>query len=740
VLASRDVLGSSFPISSKDFCNYCALAKSHRLAFTSSEHLAMTPFELIHSDVWMSPVVSVSGFRYYVLFTDDYTRYTWIYPMRKKSEVFNHFNNFITFIFNQFSTMVKILQSDGGKEYDNLSFRQLCAHKGIHHRFSCPHTPQQNGLAERKHRHISEMGRTMLLAASLPHKFWAEALCTAVYIINRLPTPVLKWASPFQILFGRAPDYMFLRTFGCACFPYLGDYATNKLQPRSLSCVFLGCSDKYKGYRCFHPPTGRVYLARHVTFNEDDFPFHFSMASSSVPQSDLVFVPIVPIPAPPQPHHALSPMLPLMQPVTLPQNLAASFPAAIQQQNMHAPPVTMPSPPHTSPLPVGGVEPLLPAPPVTMPQNMELVAVHTSAPLPTSIPTATQLHQSHPHTSHLPASGVAHAPSSGPHTRSKSGIFKPKTKAYFASRHPIPSAMTALVASDAEPTCFTQASRSPQWRKAMLDEFNALLKQGTWTLIPPVPYANIVGCKWVFKIKRHSDGSIERYKARLVAKGFHQQPGVDYTETFSPVVKPTTIRTVLSLAVSFGWPIHQLDVKNAFLHGSLMEEVYMAQPPGFVDPSRPKYVCKLRKAIYGLKQAPRAWFQRLNTFLMQVGFVQSRADSSMFTYHHGSTILVFLLYVDDIVLTGNSSPFIQSFIHTLSTEFELKDLGKLHYFLGIEVSYLSNGIHLSQNKYTLELLQRGDLLECKPCSTPIAAKTQLSAHTGAPLSDPSLYR
>nr|XP_028955049.1 uncharacterized protein LOC114823790 [Malus domestica] len=166
----------------------------------------------------------------------------------------------------------------------------------------------------------------------------------------------------------------------------------------------------------------------------------------------------------------------------------------------------------------------------------------------------------------------------------------------------------------------------------------------------------------------------------------------------------------------------------------------MAQPPGFVDPSRPNYVCKLRKAIYGLKQAPRAWFQRLNTFLMQVGFVQSRADSSMFTYHHGSTILVFLLYVDDIVLTGNSSPFIQSFIQTLSTEFELKDLGKLHYFLGIKVSYLSNGIHLSQNKYTLELLQRGDLLECKPCSTPIAAKTQLSAHTGAPLSDPSLYR
>ncbi|KAM1263510.1 hypothetical protein ACFX15_027977 [Malus domestica] len=320
VLASSNVLGSSFIVSTKDFCNHCALAKSHRLAFTSSEHYALSPFELIHSDVWMSPILSASGFRYYVLFTDDYTRYTWIYPMLKKSEVFLHFTNFITLISNQFSKMVKILQSDRGKDYDNLSFRQLCAKKGIHHRFSCPHTPQQNGLAERKHRHISEMGRTLLLAANLPHKFWAEALCTAVYIINRLPTPVLKWTSPFHNLFGRVPDYMALRTFGCACFPYLGDYATNKLQPRSLLCVFLGYGDQYKGYRCLHPSTERVYLSRHVKFNEHDFPFHSSMASSSVPASDLVFVPIHPVPTLLQDNHALSPMFSSLPPVPMPQN------------------------------------------------------------------------------------------------------------------------------------------------------------------------------------------------------------------------------------------------------------------------------------------------------------------------------------------------------------------------------------------------------------------------------------
>jgi hypothetical protein len=150
----------------------------------------------------------------------------------------------------------------------------------------------------------------------------------------------------------------------------------------------------------------------------------------------------------------------------------------------------------------------------------------------------------------------------------------------------------------------------------MQTEFNALLQNQTWSLVPPHPSHNIVGCKWVFKLKRKADGSIERHKARLVAKGFHQQAGVDYGETYSPVVKPTTVRTVLSLAYSAGWPMKQIDIQNAFLHGFLSEDVFMVQPPGFVHPSFPNHVCKLKKAIYGLKQAPRAWFSRLSDKLI----------------------------------------------------------------------------------------------------------------------------
>lgn len=237
-----------------------------------------------------------------------------------------------------------------------------------------------------------------------------------------------------------------------------------------------------------------------------------------------------------------------------------------------------------------------------------------------------------------------------------------------------------------EPTSYTIASTSPQWRQAMSTEIAALMHNGTWTLVPPTDAHNVVGCRWIYRIKRKADGSIDRYKARLVAKGFHQQSGVDYFETFSPVVKPTTIRMVLAIATSQGWPIHQLDVDNAFLNGFLAEPVYMTQPPGFVDSQHPNYVCKLRKSLYGLKQAPRAWFTRLSDFLSSHGFTASRSDASLFVYRNGKTRVYILIYVDDIIITSNYPPQIKQLISTLHSEFALKDLGPLHYFLGIEAT------------------------------------------------------
>lgn len=212
---------------------------------------------------------------------------------------------------------------------------------------------------------------------------------------------------------------------------------------------------------------------------------------------------------------------------------------------------------------------------------------------------------------------------------------------------------------------------NPLWHKAMEEEYNDLLKNQTWSLVPLPPNRTSIGCKWVFRTKENPDGSINKYKARLVAKGFHQQPGFDYTETFSPVVKPVTIRVILTLALTHGWQLKQIDVNNAFLNGFLQEEVYMDQPPGFQSADKSP-VCRLHKALYGLKQAPRAWFERLHSALLYLKFRPSKCDPSLFIYTQDGAVVYLLVYVDDIILTGNSSFLIQQFIDQLDAQFSLK--------------------------------------------------------------------
>ena len=274
----------------------------------------------------------------------------------------------------------------------------------------------------------------------------------------------------------------------------------------------------------------------------------------------------------------------------------------------------------------------------------------------------------------------------------------------------------------------------------MDEEYSALQRQQTWSLVPLVIGKNIVGCKRVFKLKRNSDGSISRYKARLVAKGFHQQHGIDFQETFSPVVKPPTIRLILALAVTYNWPLKQLDVRNAFLHGVMKKEVYMSQPPGYVATNLPQHVCRLHKSIYGLKQASQAWFESFTTQLLNLGFQPSTVDTSLFIYRDGPVIAFLLLYVDDIVLTSNTPSFLTQFIANLSTVFELKDMGTLSYFLGLQIQRSTKGLTVTQTKYAIDLLTKHNMVHCSPCKTPCVPNVCLSTTYGQPLTNVHAYR
>uniref|UniRef100_A0A2N9EKA6 Integrase catalytic domain-containing protein n=1 Tax=Fagus sylvatica TaxID=28930 RepID=A0A2N9EKA6_FAGSY len=232
-------------------------------------------------------------------------------------------------------------------------------------------------------------------------------------------------------------------------------------------------------------------------------------------------------------------------------------------------------------------------------------------------------------------------------------------------------------------------------------------KTRTWDLVDLPPEKSVVGCKWVFKIKTRSDGSIERYKARLVAKGFTQEYGIDYEETFAPVARLSSVRTLLAIAASRQWKLFQMDVKNAFLNGDLSEEVYMQPPPGLSHP--PDKVCRLRRAFYGLKQAPRAWFAKFSSTVSRLGFSISSYDSALFLRRTGKGTILLLLYVDDMIIIGDDLSGIQELKAFLSQNFEMKDLGHLSYFLGLEITSSDDGFYLTQANLVYLTVTRLDI-------------------------------
>lgn len=259
-------------------------------------------------------------------------------------------------------------------------------------------------------------------------------------------------------------------------------------------------------------------------------------------------------------------------------------------------------------------------------------------------------------------------------------------------------------------------------------------------MVPPHPSQNLVSFRWIYTTKYFENSEEERPKARLVAHGNTQQYGIDYGETFSPVIKSTTIRLVLDVTVKKGWQLKQLDVNNDFLQGELQEEVYMTQPPGFIDQERPHHVCRLKKPIYGLKQAPRAWYMALKQHMLDIGFQNSLADTSLFIHTNGAHNTYILVYVDDIVVTGSDAKHVAFVLHSLAQRFSIKDPVDLHYFLGIEVTRSEKGLHLMQRRYILDLLTRSNMIDAKTVSTPMQSSPKLKLNDGLPMSDPSQYK
>ncbi|WVZ83075.1 LOW QUALITY PROTEIN: hypothetical protein U9M48_030255 [Paspalum notatum var. saurae] len=269
----------------------------------------------------------------------------------------------------------------------------------------------------------------------------------------------------------------------------------------------------------------------------------------------------------------------------------------------------------------------------------------------------------------------------------------------------------------------------------MAEEIAALERTGTLDRVLLPSSATPIMCKWVYKIKTHSDGSIECYKARLVARGFQQEYGRDYEETFAPVAHRTTIHTLVAVSSVHRWAISQLDVKNAFLHGKLQEEVYMHPPPSYLVPNG-----HLRHSLYGLKQAPHALFERFSSVVTAARFVTSQHDPTLFVHTSPRGHSLFLLYVDDMRIIGDDLDYLAFVKARLNEQFHMSDLGSLTYFLGIEVISTPNGYYLSQQKYIRDILDRAGLTDQRPMDTPMELHLCLCATDGVPLEDSTRYR
>ena len=467
---------------------------------------------------------------------------SWVYLLRDRSKVVTTVTHFITEVVTQYSTTPKILRTNNALELVQASLLTFCADRGIIHQTTCPHTSQQNGIAERKHRQFLDITRTLRIEMCVPSYLWSDTLMIATYLQNRLPSASLGGAitlhrlSPTSSLFSLPPQVL-----GCVAFVQDHSPSLSKLSPRALKGVFVGYSRTQKGYRLYFPYTHRYMTSADVTFHEDS-PF-FSPPSPS------------PTPTVASPPPSFPPLVVIADPCP-----SISPPPLFQSS---------PSPPISSVQPVS-------SPPYTNPLSPTSTV---TSPSPVVIPPAP------PNDLHLPIA------------------LRKGTRA--CTQHPIshfvsydrlsPSfrAFALLVASKLIPQSHVEAAQVREWKAVMDHEVEVLVSRGTWTLVPRPADVNIVTCKWVFTIKYHLDGTIARHKARPVAHGFTQAYGIDHTETFLPIVRLNSVHVLLFLAINQAWSLHQLDVCNVFLYGDLEEQVFMEQPPGYVAQGESSKVCFL---------------------------------------------------------------------------------------------------------------------------------------------------
>src|SRR5271168_2704740 len=661
------------------FCASCVYAKATRKAapkLRESERADVFGGE-VHSDLWgKAPVESKGGKQYWVTFTDDKTRLTHLYLLRKKDETEKAYKQYEAWVETHMGVKIKVLSSDRGGEYQGEDFVAYLKSKGTHQKLNVHDTHHQTGVAERRNRTIAERIRALLHASGLPKNLWGEAARHVVWLLNRTTTKAVEGMTPFEAAFGRKPDLKGVREWGENV--YVRVEKGTKLGGRVREGRWLGMDEELKGARIYWPDTKAVSVERNIYFNNP--------LASRVEEEEETIV-----------------------------NTNTDLPTAVQLATKNTPAVVI------NPL-VVDADPASDAPDNS---DAETSAKRVCKP-------------SKKITDLLGGQGLW---STGSKSTLAPGMQQPSvdwTTSVEECEDEYAFAAETSNSEALEPRSLAEAQKRsdwPLWEKAIHEELATLKAAGTWEVVDKPEGANVVGSKWVFRAKKDPAGNVVRYKARLVAQGFSQVPGVDYFDTFAPVARLASIRTVLAFAAAEDYETGQIDIKGAYLNGELTsdEVIFMRQPPGYeeVGADGRKRVMRLRKTLYGLKQAGRRWYHKLVEIMSKLGFSRCGGDQAVFFRRCETTnvLLIVLVHVDDCSIVGKTKALIARFKVEIAKFVEITDMGELHWILGIEVRRIreERKILLSQKSYIDSILRRYNFDDLKPVSTPMDPNTRLTS-------------
>ncbi|GJR26718.1 putative ribonuclease H-like domain-containing protein [Tanacetum coccineum] len=727
-------------------CVACQKGKQHKASYKAKLVNSISkPLHMLHMDLFgPTNVMSLMKKSYYLVVTNDFSRFSWVFFLATKDETSGILKTFITEIENQLGHKVKVIRCDNETKLKNSVMNRFCEMKGIKREFSVARTPQQNGVAKRKNKTLIEAARTMLVDSKLLTTFWAEVVNTACYVLNRVLVIKPHNKTPYEIIRRRTPLIDFMKPFGCPVTILNTKDHLGKFDGKAKEGFFVGYFVVSKAMRVFNKRTRIVeetlnirFLenAPNVTGNGPDWIFDVDSLSKS-----MNYVPVIAgnqtngiagkrdniVPGQakkkiePEQEYILIPIYitdPLIsqdpkvseedaeeKPTKMDESGASDKDGKDEQDTrvinavkasnaleehlfeQFSPFKNAITLPHVSNVTLMndtrifgnayddedvGAEADL--------NNLETTM--NVSPIPT-----TRIDKDHP------KDQIIGDLNSAIQTRRMTKISDEHAMVCYINKQrrtnhkDYQNCLFACFLSQKEPKKVIQALEDPSWVEAMQEELLQFKLQKVWTLVDLPNGKRPIGTKWVFRNKKDERGIVVRNKARLVAQGYTQEEGIDYDEVFAPVARIEAIRLFLAYASFMGFIVYQMDVKSAFLYGTIEEEVYVCQPPGFEDPHFPDKVYKVEKALYGLHQAPRAWYETLSTYLIENGFRRGTIDKTLFIKKDKGDILLVQVYVDDIIFGSTKKSLCVAFEQMMHKRFQMSSMGELTFFIGLQTT------------------------------------------------------